>query len=102
MSKRRSFSPEFKIEAASLVLDQGYTVMDACRAMDVSETAMRDWVKKLKEERCGITPKVGKALTADQRHIQALEAKIKRVEREKDILKKATALLMSDSIKSSH
>lgn len=102
MSKRRSFSPEFKIEAASLVLNQGYTVMEACRAMDVSETAMREWVKKLKQERRGITPKVGKALTPEQQHIQALEAKIKKIEREKEILKKATALLMSDSIKSSH
>lgn len=28
--KRRSFSPEFKQEAASLVLDQGYTIPQAC------------------------------------------------------------------------
>jgi len=40
-------------------------------------------------------------LTPDQQRIQALEAHIKRIEREKEILKKATALLMSDSMKSS-
>jgi len=86
-------------ESASLVVDKGYTMREAYEAVGVSESAMRDWVKRLQQERGGITPIVGKALTPEQRHIQALEAKIKRIEREKEILKKATALLMSDSIK---
>ena len=38
------------------------------------------------------------ALTPDQRKIQELEKRIKRIETEKEILKKATALLMSDSL----
>jgi len=38
----------------------------------------------------------GKAITPDQRRIQELEARIERLEREKAILKKATALLMSE------
>lgn len=59
---------------------------------------MRKWVNKLQQENKGMTPK-GKALTTEQQHIQALEAKIKRLEREKEILKKATALLISDSTK---
>ena len=37
-------------------------------------------------------------MTPDQLKIRELEKKIKRIEMEKDILKKATALLMSDSI----
>ena len=37
-----------------------------------------------------------KAITEDQRQIQDLKAKIKRMEMEAEILKKATALLMSD------
>ena len=37
-----------------------------------------------------------KAITEDQRQIQELKAKIKRMEMEAEILKKATALLMSD------
>jgi transposase len=92
---RRSFSPEFRLEAASLVVDQGYSIADACEAMNVSDTAIRSWVKQLKTERFGDTP-VGTALTAEQRRIQELEARIKRLEREKSILKKATALLMLD------
>ncbi len=70
MSKqRRTFSAEFKREAAALVLDQGYSHI----------------------------PK-SKALTPEQQKIQELEARINRLEREKAILKKATALLMSDEL----
>ena len=98
---RRKFSSEFKQEAASLVLDQDYSVHDACEAMGVGGTAMRRWVNQLNEERHGITPAGSKAITPDQQRIQELEAKIRRIEMEKDILKKATALLMSDSMRSS-
>jgi transposase len=37
-------------------------------------------------------------LTPDQRKIRELEKRIKRIEMEKEILKKATALLMSDTM----
>lgn len=95
--QRRSFTTEFRQEAASLVLDQGYSIAEACRSLDVGETAMRRWVKQLREEREGVTPK-SKAMTPDQQRIQELEARINRLEREKAILKKATALLMSDEM----
>ena len=87
--KRRSFTPEFKQEAACLVLDQGYTVTEASRSLDVGENALRRWVKQLSEERGGVTPK-SKALTPEQQRIQELEARCERLEREKSILKKAT------------
>ena len=99
MKKRRpSYSTEFKNEAASLVLDKNYTIPEACTAMGVGYTAMRRWVKQLESERAGKTP-AAKAITPEQRNIQALEARIKQIEWENDILKKATALLMSDTIK---
>jgi transposase len=66
--------------------------------MGVGETAMRRWVEQLKSEHQGITPN-SKALTAEQQRIQELEKRIKRLELEKEILKKATALLMSDEFK---
>lgn len=99
MSKRdrRSFTKEFKSEAASLVVSQGYSIPEACRAMDVSRTAMYRWVQQLQEESDGVTPKA-QALTPEKQRIQDLEAQVKRLEREKSILKKATALLMSDEM----
>jgi len=87
MSKqRRTFSAEFKREAAGLVLDQGYSHIEAARSLGLVESALRRWVKQLQEERQGVTPK-SKALTPEQQKIQELEARIDRLEREKAILK---------------
>ena len=98
--QRRSFSAEFKLEAASLVLDQDYSFSEASRSLNIGETVLRRWVKQLEDERNGTTPS-SKALTPEQQKIQELEARVNRLEREKTILKKATALLMSDSLNNS-
>ncbi|WP_126450878.1 IS3-like element IS222 family transposase [Pseudomonas fluorescens] len=93
MSKqRRTFSAEFKREAAALVLDQGYSHIDACRSLGVVDSALRRWVKQLEAERQGVTPK-SKALTPEQQKIQELEARINRLEREKAIFKKGYSSL---------
>ena len=88
-SKRRTFTPEFKQEAASLVLDHGYSVTQACASLGIGPTALRRWVQQLKQEREGITP-TGKAMTPEQQRIQELEERCRRLEMEKSILKKAT------------
>ncbi|WP_433912142.1 IS3 family transposase [Pseudomonas vranovensis] len=85
--QRRSFTPEFKREAAGLVLDQGYSHIEAARSLGLVESALRRWVNQLQEERNGVTP-TSKALTPEQQKIQELEARINRLEREKSIFKK--------------
>ena len=72
---RRTFTPDFKREFACLVLDQGYSISEACTALDVGPTALRRWVRQLRAERGGITPVGSKALTPDQQRIQALRRK---------------------------
>lgn len=96
--KRRTFTPEFKREAASLVLDQSYSIGQVCISLGVGESALCRWVQQLADERQGVTPK-GKAMTPEQQRIQELEERCRRLEMEKSILKKATALLMSDDWK---
>ena len=56
---------------------------------------------KLKTERKGITPKTT-LMTPDQIEIREFKKKIARIEEHNTILKKATALLMSDSLNNSH
>lgn len=94
---RPTFSPEFRLECAQLVVDKGYSVVEAAEAMNVGKSTMDKWVRQLREERAGISPKAT-PMTLDQLKIRELEKKIKRIELEKEILKKATALLMSDSL----
>lgn len=99
LNQRRAFTPEFKLEAVDLVLNKGYSVTEACDALDIGPTAMRRWIDQYKKEKLGIIPEGRKALTPEQRQIQALHKRVDRLELEKDILKKATALLMTDEFK---
>lgn len=86
---RPTFSPEFRLECAQLVVDKGYSVIEAAEAMNVGKSTMDKWVRQLREERAGISPKAT-PMTPDQLKIRELEKKIKRIELEKEILKKAT------------
>jgi len=54
--QRRSFSPEFKREAASLVLDQGYSHIEAARSLGLVESALRRWVNQLQEGKRSTNP----------------------------------------------
>ncbi len=98
--ERRTFNPEFKLECAQLVLDQERTYKETCEAMGIGRTTLESWVRQLKAERAGKAPSTS-PLTPEQREIRDLKKKIKRIEEEKEILKKATALLMSDSLNGS-
>ncbi len=62
--QRRTFSTEFKREAAGLVRDQGYSNIEAC-SLGVVESALRRWLSQLQQERNGLTPH-SKALTPEQ------------------------------------
>ena len=92
---RANFTPEFRLECAQLVVDNGRSVKETAQTMNVDKSSLDKWVRQLKAERNGITSKAT-PLTPDQ-----LEIGIARIEKEKEILKKATALLMSDSLNSS-
>ncbi len=96
MSKnnRRRFSDEFKLEAAQLVVNQGYSIREAAEAMNIGKSTMDKWVRQLRHELTGGAVPAN-PMTADQKRIKELERK----DEENEILKKATALLMSDSLK---
>ena len=56
MNQRRAFSTDFKMDAVSLVLDQGYTISEGCKALGISQSALRRWMHQFKQECGGITP----------------------------------------------
>ncbi|WP_249941345.1 transposase, partial [Escherichia coli] len=87
--KKRNFNAEFKRESAQLVVDQNYTVADAAKAMDIGLSTMTRWVKQLRDERQGKTPKAS-PITPEQIEIRELRKKLQRIEMENEILKKAT------------
>ncbi|EJL6405728.1 transposase, partial [Vibrio parahaemolyticus] len=85
---RRTFSAEFKLEAAQLVLDQNYTVVEAAKAMAVGKSTMDKWVRQLKQERKGVAPQAS-PMTPEQIEIRELKKKLARLEEHNEILKKA-------------
>ncbi len=76
---RRNFSPEFRLEAAQLVLDQHYTVAPAATAINVGKSTMDKWVRQLKEERAGKSPKAS-PMSPEQLRISELEKRLQLVE----------------------
>ena len=94
---RRTFSPEFRLESAQLVVDEKYSIREAATAVGVGHSTMDKWVRQLRDERQGVTP-TQTEMTPEHRRIKELEKKLRRVEEHNEILKKATALLMSDSL----
>lgn len=94
---RPTFTPQFRQEAAQLVVEKGYSIREAAESMGVGKSTMDKWVRELRAAPLG-KPAKGAPVTAEQQRIRELEKKIKRIETENEILKKATALLMSDSL----
>ncbi len=97
---RRLFSAEFKLESAQLVLDQNYSIVEAAQAMNVGKSTMDKWVRQLRDERQGKQPKAS-PISPEQIEIRELKKQLARLQEHNEILKKATALLMSDSLNNS-
>lgn len=97
---RRLFSAEFKLESAQLVLDQNYSIVEAAQAMNVGKSTIDKWVRQLREERQGKQPKAS-PISPEQIEIRELKKQLARLQEHNEILKKATALLMSDSLNNS-
>ncbi|MBD8617259.1 transposase [Pseudomonas putida] len=54
--QRRTFTPEFKREAASLVLDVSYTHADAAQALVLVKSALRRWANQLLQRQGDVMP----------------------------------------------
>jgi len=97
---KKHFKPAFRQEVAELVLDQGYSIREAADAMGVGKSTVDSWTRNLRNERNGSVSD-GVPISEESRKIRMLEREIQQLKQEKEILKKATALLMSDSLTSS-
>ena len=92
--KRRSFSPEFKAETVRLVQGSEKSLGAIARELDLTETALRAWVRQAEVD--GGRGRAG-ALTTDEREeLARLRRDVKRLQMERDILKKATAFFVKE------
>jgi transposase len=93
--KRRAFTKEFKAETVRLVRESGKTVPAVARDLDLTETALRSWVRQAEIDAGGGT---AGALTTDERtEVARLRRENRTLRMERDILKKATAFFAKEN-----
>lgn len=93
--QRRSYTREFKLEAVQLITEKGYSAAEAARTLDIGETLLRSWKQAFEKEGEKAFPGHGN-LPAIEEELRQLRAENKRLQLERDILKKATAFFAKE------
>lgn len=87
--RRRSFTDEFKAGAVALVLKEGRSVAGVAKDLDLTTSALERWVKQARVD-AGEGP--AEALTTSEKaELVRLRREVRKLEMERDILKKAAA-----------
>ncbi len=92
---RRSFSKEYKAEVVELIHGSGKSIGAVARELDLSETAVRRWVAQAEIDSGG--GPAGALTTAEREEFAQLRRRVKTLEMEREILKKATAFFAKES-----
>jgi|SRR5829696_4937434 len=95
--QRRKYTREFKVEAVKLVTEQGYSVAEAARSLGIGEALLRNWKQALEAGADGAFPGNGNRPALEE-EVRRLKAENKRLQAERDILKKATAFFAREAL----
>jgi len=95
MAKYRKYSKEFKLQAARLVTEQGYSYAQAAKRLGTTGWSIRNWVQKFRQ--AGELPAQNETQPkADElRQVRKENAQFRM---ENDILKKAAAYFARESL----
>ncbi len=93
--RRRSFSSEYKAEVVNLVREGGKGIGQVCRELDLTESAVRNWVRQAEIDEKGGSD--GNLTSAEREELTKLRRENARLRMERDILKKATAFFAKES-----
>lgn len=93
--ERRKFTPEQKAEAVALVHSSGKSIYQISKDLDLSQTALRRWVK-LSEIEEGRGPE-GALKAQEREELRRLRRENRILTQERDFLKKAAAFFAKDT-----
>jgi len=96
MKEKKKYSKEFKLDAISLVKDQGYTRIEAAKSLGIDRQLIGRWIKEEETEGEESFRGQGK-LSPEQLEIRRLKEENKRLKMEKEILKKAAAFFAQET-----
>ena len=91
---RKSYNDEFKIAAAKLVREQGYSVKKAAESLGVDQGSIRGWIRKFAPE--AVAPDPDASPEVLRREVLRLREENRRLLMEREILKKATAFFAKE------
>jgi len=94
--QRRTFTREFKVEAVRRVTEQGRSLAEVARDLDLSESMLRSWKQALAADGARAFPGKGN-LPAVEEELRRLRAENQRLRMEREILRKATAFFARES-----
>jgi transposase len=95
MAKNKRYNKEFRLQAARLVTEQGYSLRDAAERLGVSAWSIRYWIKSLRQSG-QLPPESQTQPTADE--LKQLRKENAQLRMENDILKKAAAYFAKESL----
>jgi transposase len=95
--EKRTFTPEFKMDAVRLVTEQGYKTSETARNLGIHQSVLNRWKKLLASDGKNAFPGKGH-LTPEKEELQQLRKEVQRLKMERDILKKATAFFAKESM----
>ncbi|WP_394829298.1 transposase [Pendulispora albinea] len=93
--KRRTFTPEFKAEAVRLCKAGDRTIGQVAADLDLTETALRYWVKQAEIDTGKGLP--GALTSGEREELVELRKQVKRLELERAILKSAATFFAKES-----
>jgi len=91
---QQRFTPEFKDEAVRQVTERGYPVVEVAARLGVSSHSLYKWVRTLRPSK---EEKRSDDLVETKKEVLRLRSELRRVEEERDILKKAAAYFARQS-----
>jgi len=97
MTKRKSFTRQFKIDAVRLVTDQGYRITEAARNLGIHPNVLSRWKRQLEAEDGNAFSGKGQ-MTPEKEELHRLRKQVKQLEMEREILKKAAAFFANESM----
>jgi transposase len=93
---RKTYTPEFKLAAVKMIFEQKLSVAEVARRLGVGENLIHNWKKAVAKDGSNAFPGSGH-LTPQEEELRKLRAEVRRLEQERDILKKATAFFASQT-----
>jgi len=97
METRKQYTKEFKLDAISLVLDQGLTIAEAARSLEIRANMLGRWIKENEADNNGQAFRGNGKLTPDQEEIRRLKIENKQLKLERQILKEAAVFFAKET-----